>query len=368
MPLRIDDARVLAEQRRGHRERQQERDREPEHRVQRAPANSEEQTNLSSLLFVLPDHLQDLQLRHLLALQAIAEEGSFWAAADRLDCSPSALSQQIASLEAAVGHRLIERSRGRRHVALTEPGELLLRHAAPIVARLRAVRADLAAFGEGKVGRLRVGTYQSVGAKILPRLFRRFVAEWPSIELQIVEGSSDDELLRSVEHGDLDLTFCVLPLPEGPFEAVELMSDPYVLAVPKGAVLARSRTATLGRLRGVKLVGFRLDRTVLAVEDLLRTHGVEPNVVFRSNDNGIVQGMVAAGLGMALVPRLALDEPDPAIHVVRLPEMPPRVLAMAWHHDRYRSPAALAIVDHARAVCRELTAPRARPASTASAY
>ncbi|HEU5288956.1 MAG TPA: LysR family transcriptional regulator substrate-binding protein, partial [Candidatus Limnocylindria bacterium] len=197
-----------------------------------------------------------------------------------------------------------------------------------------------------------------------PRLFRRFIAEWPNIELQIVEGASDDELLRSVEHGDLDVTFCVLPLAEGPFEAAELMSDPYVLAVPAGSPLAGSRRATLGRLRGVKLVGFRLDRTVIAVEDLLRTHGVEPNVVFRSNDNGIVQGMVGAGLGMALVPRLALDEQDPAIRLVGLPEMPPRVLAMAWHHDRYRSPAALAIVDHARAVCRELKAvPRIRKAS-----
>lgn len=316
-----------------------------------------------------PDHLQDLQLRHLLALQAIAEEGSFWAAADRLDCSPSALSQQIASLEAAVGHRLIERSRGRRHVALTEPGVLLLRHAAAIVARMRAVRADLTAFGDGKVGSLRVGTFQSVGAKILPRLFRRFVADWPNIELHIVEGGSDDELLRSVERGDLDVTFCVLPLPDGPFEAAQLMSDPYVLAVPTGSPLAGTRRASLGRLRGVKLVGFKLDRTVIAVEDLLRTHGVAPNVVFRSNDNGIVQGMVGAGLGVALVPRLALDEQDPAIRVVGLPEMPPRVLAMAWHHDRYRSPAGLAIVDHARAVCRELTATRrTQAASTTSAY
>src|SRR5258708_1943376 len=94
----------------------------------------------------------DLELRQLVALQTIAEAGSFWAAADRLHCSASALSQQIAPLERLVGHRLIDRSRGRRSVALTEPGRLLLRHAEAIVARLRAVHADLAAFSDGAAG------------------------------------------------------------------------------------------------------------------------------------------------------------------------------------------------------------------------
>src|SRR5919109_1363560 len=126
-----------------------------------------------------PYHWSDLELRHLVALQTIAEAGSFWAAADQLDCSASALSQQIANLERLVGHRLIERSRGRREITLTEPGRLLLRHADAIAARLRAAHADLVAFGDGAGGKLRIGTYQSVGTKILPRLLRQFASEWP---------------------------------------------------------------------------------------------------------------------------------------------------------------------------------------------
>ncbi len=308
-----------------------------------------------------PDHWESLELRHLVALQAIAAEGSFWAAADRLDCSPSALSQQIATLEATVGHRLLERSRGRRHVALTEPGQLLVRHAAAIVARLRAARADLVAFGEGGIGSLRIGTYQSVGAKILPQLLRRFAADWPTIDLRLVEGASDDELLRDVERGEIDLTFSVLPLPEGPFEAVELMTDPYVLAVPADSDLARSKRASLSQLGELALVGFKRDRTIAQVEDHLHSHGVRPNIVFRSNDNGIVQGMVAAGLGSALVPLLALDRDDPAIRILDLADVPPRVLAMAWHRERYRSPAAVAFVERAREVCRALaTVPPSR--------
>ncbi len=301
-----------------------------------------------------PDHWRDLELRHLVALQAIAEAGSFWGAAERLEVSPSALSQQIAALEATVGHRLVERSRGRRRVALTEPGRLLLRHAAAIVARLRAARADLTAFAEGGIGSLRVGTFQSVGAKVLPRLLRRFSADWPNVELRPVEGADDDELLPRVEHGELDLTFGTLPLPEGPFEAVELMTDPWVLAVPADSALAGSGTVAASQLEGVALVAFKRHRSVAQVEDHLRAHGLVPNIVFRSDDNAIVQGMAAAGVGSALVPLLALDANDPAIRVLELPDVPPRVLALAWHRDRYRSPAALAFVERAKEVCRAL--------------
>src|SRR5437879_1334506 len=113
-----------------------------------------------------------LELRHLEVLQAIAERGSFWAASELLDCSPSAVSQLLATMEKTVGHRLVERSRGRRPVRLTEAGELLVRHADAIVARLRAAEADFAAFSRGASGTLRLGSYQSVGSKILPGLLR----------------------------------------------------------------------------------------------------------------------------------------------------------------------------------------------------
>lgn len=296
----------------------------------------------------MTDVLQDLQLRQLVALTAIAETGSFWAAAERLEVSPSALSQQVASLEATVGQRLVERSRGKRTVTLTEPGRLLVRHADAIVARLRAAQADLVAFRDGELGTLRIGTLQSVGAKILPRLHREFTAAWPKIELRVTEGANEDELLARLERGDLDATFTVLPLSEGPFEAVELMRDPYVLAVPAASALARARSLRLDQLAGVDLIGFRESRSIAHVEASLREGGVEPRFVFRSDDNGIVQGMVGAGAGCALVPILALDERDPAIRIVRLPELAPRLLALAWHRERYRSPAAIAFVEHAR--------------------
>src|SRR5687767_6833676 len=108
------------------------------------------------------DRWLGVELRHLAALQAIAEEGSFGRAAQRLGYTQSAVSQQLATLERIVGERLVERPGGPRPVSLTAAGELLVRHAEAIVARLEAAQADFEALAAGEAGALRVGTYQSV--------------------------------------------------------------------------------------------------------------------------------------------------------------------------------------------------------------
>src|SRR6266487_3347155 len=126
------------------------------------------------------DRWLGVELRHLLALEAVAREGSFGRAAKSLGYTQSAISQQIAMLERIVGQRLIDRPGGPRPVSLTEAGELLLRHADAIAARLQAAQADLAALDAGDAGPLRIGTYQSVGAKILPAVLREFREQWPN--------------------------------------------------------------------------------------------------------------------------------------------------------------------------------------------
>src|SRR6266446_5577749 len=124
------------------------------------------------------DGFLGLELRHLAALEAVGRTRSFGRAARELGYTQSAVSQQIAQLERNVGQRLVDRPGGPRPVDLTDAGRLLLRHADAIVAQLDAAQADLAAFAEGAAGPLRVGIYQSVGARILPGLIRRFKQEW----------------------------------------------------------------------------------------------------------------------------------------------------------------------------------------------
>jgi molybdate transport repressor ModE-like protein len=298
----------------------------------------------------MSDNWQSVDLKHLRALRAVAEKGTFWAASEALNTSLSTVSDHIGALETLVGQRLIERSRGRRTVRLTEAGRLLLGHAEAIEARLRAAEADFRAYAAGAAGGLRVGIYQSVANKVLPDVMRRFKARWRDVDVQVTEGTHDVDLVEAVERGELDMTFAIQPLPEGPFEVRELMRDPYVLVVAASAA-SRWARASASDLDGAPMVGFQPGKHQDQAEDFLARLGVRPRFVFRSNDNGTLQAMVAAGLGVALAPLLAVDQSDPKVRILRLAEpMPPRVVVIAWHRDRYRPPAASTFVETALAV------------------
>ena len=291
-----------------------------------------------------------LELRHFIALKAIAEHGTFGRAAERLGYTQSAISQQIAMMERIVGQKLIDRPGGPKPVSLTEAGLLLLRHADAIAARVQAAQADLAALDAGESGPLRIGTYQSVGARVLPQLLREFTAEWPDVDVTLQESADDGQLAAMVERGELDLSFVILPLEPGPYETVELFRDPYVLVVPAGSPLAgRDRAPSLRELLDQPLISNRTCRTTTRVEDRLRHAGREPNIVFRTDDNGTVQGLVAAGVGIAIVPLLTVDESDTAVRVVDLGDrIPPRLVGLAWHRDRRQTGAAQAFVELAQ--------------------
>jgi DNA-binding transcriptional LysR family regulator len=292
------------------------------------------------------DRWLGIELRHLAALEAVARRRSFRAAARELGYTQSAISQQIAQLEQIVGQRLFDRPGGPRRVEPTEAGALLLGHADAIVARLDAARADMAALARGEAGTLRVGIYQSVGQRLLPALLRRFRAQWPRVAVGVREESGAVDLLRLVEHGELDLTFADLPVPEGPFEWEEVLHDPYVLLVAASSELAeRDTMPALRELARVPLIGRRSSDEP---ERFLRGRVSELNVVFRTDDNGTLTALVAEGLGAAIEPRLVVEQ---ARGVKLLPagsRIPPRTVVIAWHRDRYRSAAANAFVELAR--------------------
>jgi molybdate transport repressor ModE-like protein len=308
------------------------------------------------------DHTSGIEIRHLAALQAVAEEGSFRRAAARLGYVQSAISEQIAALERIVGQRLVERSRGAGPVQLTQAGEVLLSHAKAISARLKAAEADLGALTDGSAGSLRLGIYQSVGARIIPRLLPRYARDWPNVRVLPREAPTDAGLFELVERGELELSFADLPLHPGPFESVDLLTDPYVLLVAADSPLARAgRPVGLDDVAELPLIGHWTCRVLPRVEAELRAQGVEPTFVFRSDITATVQALVAAGVGSAIVPRLTVDESDEAVAVVELAQgMPvqPRVISLFWHRDRYRAPAAIGFLDAAREVCAELAAER----------
>jgi DNA-binding transcriptional LysR family regulator len=287
----------------------------------------------------------------------VVDTGTFSAAAHRLGYTQSAVSQQIARLERAVGSPLLERPGGPRRVRLTPVGEALALHARAVLDRLRAAQADIAAIRAGERGTLRVGTLQSVGTKVLPRLLRRFREEQPGIELVPLEIQDMAELPAGIESGEFDLSFVPLPLPEGPFALRRLLDDPYVVMAPAGAPEAAHDSITLRHVVRLPLIGVRDETEALELETILRRTGIEPSFVFRSNDNPTIQGFVAAGLGYAVLPRLTVDEDDPEIVVLPISStVPPRRLGIIWHVDRQLPPAAHRFVDLAVEVCEDLSA------------
>jgi molybdate transport repressor ModE-like protein len=301
---------------------------------------------LLSLFIMKPDNWQGVEIRHFAALQAVASQGSFGRAAEKLGYTQSAVSQQVATLERIVGERLVERPGGPRPVSLTEAGHLLLRHADSIVARLQAAQADLQALKAGELGTLRVGTFQSVGARVLPEVMRRFTQQWPQIDVMLEE-RDDEEIVEVLERGDVDVGFVLLPVGDAPLETHELLRDPYVLVVPAGKEEVRP---TLAAIAEMPLVGFRSGQSMDPVEAAFRAEGLEPRWAFRSDDNQTMQGLVAAGVGYAVVPRLTIDESDPRTSIIELGDLvAPRVIALGRHRDRYASPAARAFIDTALA-------------------
>jgi DNA-binding transcriptional LysR family regulator len=299
-----------------------------------------------------------VEVRHLAALRAVAEEGTFGAAALRLGYAQSAISQQIAALERYVGHRLFDRPGGSRPVQLTRAGELLLGHADGIISRLAAARIDLDSLGVDDCGTaIRIGAYQSVARTMLPLILQDLGADSSALDFELREASDDSELLAALEQGELDVSFIELPLPEGPLEATILLEDPYVLLVPDDHVFGvLDRPLTLEEVASVPLITFKC-RSGAQLADAFARQGLSPRLHRSVEDGGTLIGLVQAGLGFGLVPRLAADiEGRPLQAIPVEAKLPARNVAIAWHRDRLRTCTAGLFIDLAVEVAARLDA------------
>jgi DNA-binding transcriptional LysR family regulator len=293
-----------------------------------------------------------VELRHLEALAAVGEEGSFHRAAARLGYSQSAISQQVAALERAVGRRLIDRAGGSRTVAPTEAGLVLIAHAKAIGARLAAAEEDFALLESPTHGRLRVGAYRSAGSRVLSGALAELRRSYPDVHVELVQESSEIDLLRRLERGEVDVALVHLPILRGPFGFEPLPPDDYVLVMPEGAA---PEVPSLAELASLPLLGLRECRSVENAYAYIRAAGHELELTPTADDALTLQRLVAAGLGAALLPRLALEAVPGTVVLELPPEMPRRASAVAWHRELDLRPAARAFVcavvaAHARAL------------------
>ena len=291
------------------------------------------------------DWSMDVELRRLRALVAVVDEGTFGRAASRLGFTQSSISQQIAALERSVGGPVFERQGGPRAARLTSLGELVLERGRLVLERADELGHAVYRYRAG-AGRVDIGTFHSVTTVILPTLVARLHQEHPDCEVRLSEGEPEQPRI-----GDLDLLFSG-SLIDDDVESVKLLDDPYVLVARPGEFTDDVvRLVDMGQ-RAVVAWPSTCDQP--RMEHALQVAGAGPQVVFRSASNEALLAMVAAGLGIAFLPKLAVSNSvlDDRLRVHLLDPAPVREIYL--HRPRRRSLTPLAA--RAAALAREIAA------------
>ncbi|MDT0546857.1 MULTISPECIES: LysR family transcriptional regulator [Streptomyces] len=246
--------------------------------------------------------------RHIRTFREVIRAGSYSAAARALGYTQPAITQQMKALERDVGSPLFVRvGRGMR---LTEAGETLSRHADVILDSISAARQQLNAITRLRTGRVRVCAFPSANATLIPEAMARLAAAHPGVRVELLEGEPPESLGR-VARGECDITLA-FTYPglreEVPPELVEipLLEDQLTVLLPTGHPLARRRAVKLADLSGERWIAGCLRCRANFLHECAE-QGFAPDIAFTTDDNLVIQSMVAAGLGVAMMPGLVLS-------------------------------------------------------------
>jgi DNA-binding transcriptional LysR family regulator len=307
-----------------------------------------------------------LHLGRLRMLSEVISRGSFSAAAESLSYTQSAVSQAVARLEAETGTTLVVRDR--RGVRATAAGATLVEHAEAIFAQVEAAEADLAAVLGVRGGRLRVASFPSAGATLMPLAVAAFRRQHPDVSLTLAEGEPE-EIAPRLRAGEFDLALLfefpgARERPGVGLTTVTLLEDPMHVVLPGEHPLAEKPALALADLRDQDWV--QTSTSSPCARHVVRSclaAGFEPNATFESDDYETVQGLVAAGVGVALIPGLALTRVHPGIVVRELaPRSPARKVVAATMAGPGVAPAAKSMIRVLSAVAQRYTVGAIAPA------
>ena len=293
-----------------------------------------------------------VEIRGLRALLTVADSGSFRAAASELGYTQSAISHQVAELERALGAPLFTRPGGRGAVSLTRAGEAAYLHARRAFTELHALDASVQATLRGARTVVRVGVFQTAAAELLPAALSVLREEWPGVEVVLSDTVDDPRLIEWLAQGRLDLAVTLNQQPDDRVEVIPLYDDPWVILTRRDSAIASAERPSFDLLDGADVVAWTSRWEIQdELEGAWRRRGIEPRVVYRTDDNLALQRLVAAGLGHACVGRLAAERAvDPSLTWLAPPDiLTQRTVALC--HPRRRD-----LADAARALSAALRA------------
>jgi LysR family transcriptional regulator, hydrogen peroxide-inducible genes activator len=242
------------------------------------------------------------QLRYVCA---IAETGSFSRAAERCKIAQPSLSQQVLKLEEDLGTRLFDRLG--RSIRITEAGRAFLPHARSILERMEIARSSVAHKNADVRGSVAVGAIPTIAPYLMPRYTAAFAKKYPDAKLRIVEETTP-VLVEGLRDLSIDLAILALPLRHKDLELFPIRTEPLFAALPKGHRHCAAESLALKNLRGESFVMLRDGHCFRDLSIATCTHArIRPNIAFESDQFSSVLGMVAAGVGISIVPEMAVD-------------------------------------------------------------
>lgn len=310
-------------------------------------------------------NVEPIDPRTLRALVAVAETGSFRAAARSMGYTQSAVSHQIAAIERRLGVTVFVRPGGRGRIGLTPHGELVFQHAQRVLAANQALDADIRAALAGERGTLRIGISQSTCA-ILAQPLADLRRTNPGIEVSLINSGTAETLAQHLYQGQIDVGLYINVEADERVVTTPLFEDTWVVIAHRDNPIAASASITLDALDGEEMIAWHQRwRAQANLERLWRQRGIRPRIVYRTDDNLMIQVLVANGLGSACVGALAAAELiDPQLRRLAMrDEVPPRTLSLCWARDREPPAAAVVLGD----ALRRLAAQRSLPAGRSEA-
>jgi DNA-binding transcriptional LysR family regulator len=293
-----------------------------------------------------------IDLRTLTALVAVADEGSFRGAARTLGYTQSAISHQIASVERRLGITVFERPGGRGRISLTALGELAYQNAQRVIDATAALEADVTAALAGERGTVRIGISQS-SCYVLAQPLAQLRNHTPGIEISLINCATAETLAQQLDRGQLDVGLYVNIEPDERVVTIPLFEDAWMIIARRDHAIARSSSVTLDALDGAEMIAWHNRwRSQASLEQLWRQRRIRPRIVYRTDDNMMIQALVAVGLGCACLGALSVQELiDPRLRRITIrDEVPPRTLALCYARRREPPPAAVVLIDAIREI------------------